>query len=118
MNEQQPNEKIKTEIVDEFYEFQTRIRRLIKDMVKNPTMRVVLSARRNLSKSIYRQIEYVIEIADDKNVHFFDLDDLIKGGFAVPVAPDYPGVEAERDPTAMGNVLEATDLIPIISKEK
>lgn len=113
MNEEN-NQKVKSIVLDDFYEFQSKIRRLIKDMVKDPNMRVVLSAKRNLSRSALRQIDYVMEITDEKNVHFFNLEDLVKGGFAVPATPDYPEVEAEEDTT---NIFEEAEPLPKIPKK-
>ena len=99
MSEEIKSKKIKSEIFDDFTLFRSRLNRLVKDMTFNPSMRVVVSARRDLSKSVYRQIEYILEITDDKNVHFFSIDDLVKGNFAVPAAPNMPEVEEEVDTT-------------------
>lgn len=88
-----------TIMIDDFYEFQTTIRRAIKDLVKDPSKRLVLSAKDNPNKSKYKRVKYYLTITDDRNIHFYSLDSLIKGKYAVLASPDLPTVEEETDET-------------------
>ena len=83
---------------DDFYDFQTKIRRVIKDLVKNAGKKAILSATRDLTKSPHRQVVYTLEIADANLVHIIDNESLNKG-IAIPVSPDFPEVEEDEDPT-------------------
>jgi len=83
---------------DDFYDFQIKIRRIIKDLVKDAGKKAVLSATRDLSKSTHQQIVYTLEIADANLVHIIDNESLNKG-IAIPVSPDFPEVKEDEDPT-------------------
>lgn len=86
--------------VDDFYSYQTKIRRLIKDLEKDTNKKIILSVVRDLSKSAYRQLQYTMEVVDAEKIHIFDPNNPPQGGYAVPFSPDMPEVEAEKDPTA------------------
>ena len=83
---------------DDFYDFQIKIRRIIKSLAMDAGKKAILSATRDLTKSPHRQIAYTLEVVDANLVHLIDTETL-NNGIAIPVAPNFPEVEEDKDPT-------------------
>jgi len=98
-------------IENDFYQFQTKFRRKLKDLIKDPTKKVIFSVRRNFQASPLRQIEYVMEIVPANQVHLYNIEEMAQKGYAIPATPDFPEVEKETDPTKNENEskIEASD---------
>lgn len=101
------NELKTTHVFDDYSEFRSEIGRICKRMFSEPEseLRFVVSVKRNLSKSTYRQKEYIIELTRAQYLHILDTSKL-SAEYAVPAAPDYPVVEKEADETVTSNLKE------------
>jgi len=99
-NQNEEESKVKTErfVMDEFYAFRTKMSRLVKDMVSRPEKTLLINVQRNMLNHSSRQVEYIIEVVDKNMINVFDPQ---QQKIAVPVSPDFPEVEKEKDPTVI-----------------
>ena len=98
--QQKDQERVKVGriVLDDFFDFRSKLGTLIKYMAFEPEKRLVIAVQRNFKASPSRQLEYIIEVTTQDKIHVFNSKSA-SADLAIPATPNYPQVEKEEDST-------------------